>query len=122
MATGINIKFDGVLLPAPDTFQWGLQDISASDAGRTDDSVMHKNRVAQKRTIKLGWSYPTWAEACKIIQAANPEYISVTYPDLLSGSKNETRTFYVGDRTAPLKMWTVGDQVFDAISFDLIEQ
>lgn len=122
MATGIDIKFNGVSLPSPDTYEWGIQDISASDAGRTDDSLMHKNRVAQKRTLKVGWSFPTWEESCQIIKAANSEYISVTYPDLLTANESETRTFYCGDRSAPLKMWTVNDKVMTSITFNLIER
>lgn len=42
------IKVDGTELPCPSSFTWGLQDVSASQSGRTDDAIMHKNRVAQK--------------------------------------------------------------------------
>lgn len=43
------LKVDGVALPCPSSFTWGLQDISASESGRTDDTTMHKNRVGQNR-------------------------------------------------------------------------
>ena len=99
------LKVDGVALPCPSSFTWGLQDISASESGRTDDTTMHKNRVGQKRKLSVGWNGPDWDTACKIIQAVNPEYIQVTYPDLLSANKHETRTFYVGDRESPFKCW-----------------
>lgn len=87
-------------------FSWGLQDVSDSASGRTQDTIMHKNRVGQKRKIALGWNNPTKEEAAAILQAFNPEYINVTYPDAMSGT-DETREFYVGDRSAPMKMWTV---------------
>ena len=77
------LKVDGVAMPCPSSFTWGLQDISASESGRTDDTTMHKNRVGQKRKLSVGWNGPDWDTACKIIQAVNPEYIQVTYPDLL---------------------------------------
>lgn len=86
------LKVDGVAMPCPSSFTWGLQDISASESGRTDDTTMHKNRVGQKRKLSVGWNGPDWDTACKIIQAVNPEYIQVTYPDLLSANKHETRT------------------------------
>ena len=116
------LKVDGVALPCPSSFTWGLQDISASESGRTDDTTMHKNRVGQKRKLSVGWNGPDWDTACKIIQAVNPEYIQVTYPDLLSANKHETRTFYVGDRDSPFKCWWIGTERMEGISFDFIER
>ena len=49
------LKVDGVALPCPSSFTWGLQDISASESGRTDDTTMHKNRVGQKRKLSVEW-------------------------------------------------------------------
>ena len=71
------LKVDGVAMPCPSSFTWGLQDISASESGRTDDTIMHKNRVGQKRKLSIGWNAPDWDTACDIIQAVNPEYIEV---------------------------------------------
>lgn len=123
MATGdFVLRIDGVKMPCPSSFEWGLQDVSASESGRTDDAIMHKNRVAQKRKLQVAWSYPTWDVACKIIQAVNPEYVNVTYPDFLSGNQYETRTFYVGDRSAPMQYWWVGNKRVEKLSFDFIEQ
>ena len=62
------LKVDGVAMPCPSSFTWGLQDISASESGRTDDTTMHKNRVGQKRKLSVGWNGPDWDTACKIIQ------------------------------------------------------
>lgn len=114
------ITVDGVEIPCPSTFSWGLQDISASESGRTEDTVMHKNRVGQKRKLSLGWTGKDWQTTSQIMQAFNPEYITVKYPDMLSG-QYETRKFYVGDRTAPVKWWWVGNQRTETISFDIIE-
>lgn len=114
------IKVDGVEIPTPSSFQWGLQDISASESGRTDDTIMHKNRVGQKRTISLQWNGPDRKTTSTILKAFNPEYINVEYPDAMSGV-NETRKFYVGDRTAPYKCWWVGNQRMESLSFDIIE-
>lgn len=115
------IYVDGVEIKTPSSFSWGLQDVSDSASGRTQDALMHKNRIAQKRKISLGWNSPTPEDTATILQAFNPEYISVTYPDAMSGS-NETRTFYVGDRSAPIKIWTINNKRYEKISFDLIER
>ena len=115
------IKVNGTVIKTPSSFSWGLQDISDSAAGRTQDVLMHKNRVSQKRKISLGWNNPTKEEAAQILQAFNPEYIDVTYPDAMSGT-DETRTFYVGDRSAPMKIWTVSNKRYSQVSFDIIER
>lgn len=115
------LKVDNVPMPCPSEFSWSLQDVSAAESGRTDDSLMHKNRVAQKRKIALTWNEPTAAQTSTILTAFNPEYISVYYWDALAG-EYQTRTFYVGDRSAPVHYWFVGNQRFEKVSFDIIER
>lgn len=121
MADEIVLMVDGVEAPCPSTFTWGLQDVSAAESGRTDDTIMHKNRVGQKRKISLGWNAKDWQTTALIMRMFNPEYVSVRYPDMMSG-QYETRTFYVGDRTAPVKWWWAGNQRTESISFDIIER
>ena len=65
---------DGVKIKSPSSLSWGKQDISASDAGRTDDTIMHKNKVGEKRTLDLSWSGTTPQEASAILKAFAPEY------------------------------------------------
>lgn len=115
------LEINGAGVKDPTTFTWGLQDVSASESGRTEDTIMHKNRVGQKRKISVSWVNPTPQETASILQAVNPEYIQVTYPDAMSGI-SEVRTFYVGDRTAPIRAWTVNYKRYTSLSFDLIER
>lgn len=112
---------DGVKIKTPSSFVWGLQDISAADSGRTDDGIMHKNRIRQVRKLSLAWNNPTKDETAAILQAVNPEYFTVIYPDAMEDS-NESREFYAGDRTAPMKIWTVGNKRYEQLSFDIIER
>lgn len=114
-------KVDGVTMPCPSSWQWGLQDVSAGESGRTDDALMHKNRVAQKRKIQVGYSGVKDTVAKTVLQAINPEYINVYYYDLMEGAF-QTRTFYVGDRSAPFKWWWDGKHILESLSFDLIER
>lgn len=115
------ITVDGVEMPCPSVFSWGLQDISAAESGRTDDALMHKNRVGQKRKISLQWNGLSWENTSRVLTAFNPEYINVSYPDMMSG-QYETRIFYVGDRASPVKIWWVGKKIMDSVSFDIIER
>jgi hypothetical protein len=115
------IKVNGVRVKTPSVFNWGVNDVSASDAGRTTDALMHKNRVGRKRKIGLQWNGTTPEETKAILAAFSPEYFNVTYYDPLAGHE-ETRTFYAGDMSAPVKIWTVRDKVFEQVSFDIIER
>ncbi|WP_394918174.1 hypothetical protein [uncultured Robinsoniella sp.] len=115
------LEINGAGVKDPTTFTWGLQDISTSEAGRTEDTIMHKNRVGQKRKLSVSWVNPTPQETASILQAVNPEYINIMYPDAMSGT-NEIRTFYVGDRTAPIRAWTVNYKRYTSLTFDLIER
>ena len=115
------LKVDGTLLKSPSAWTWGLQDVSASDSGRTTDALMHKNRIAQKRKLTLEWQGLTPEEASEILKAVNPEYFEVEFPDAMENA-NLTKTFYVGDRTAPMKIWTISNKRYSLLSFDFIER
>lgn len=109
----------GASIPCPSSYVYKLSDISAADAGRTEDTTMDKMRIGQCVHLELQWSYLTTAEVSQIMTAFNPEYISVTFLDALSGSY-KTSTFYVGDRSAPLYNALLGR--WTNLSFNIIER
>ena len=115
------ISVNGVAIKTPSAFSWSLQDVSASDAGRTTDALMHKMRVDRKRKISLTWEGTTPEETRAILLAFSPEYFDVTYFDPLDGAE-VTRRFYAGDQSAPVKIWTVENKRYEQISFDIIER
>jgi len=110
---------DGFAIPCPSTYQWKLEDISASDAGRTEDTVMDKKRIGQAVGIELKWQNVSIEDAAKILEAFNPEYITVCYLDAKEGSY-VTSEFYVGNRSAPLYNSALG--LWKEISFNIIER
>ena len=112
----------------PDVLEWGLNDISSSDAGRVQDAnmTMHKNRVAQKRKLQLSWTNPTIAQASAILQMVDPEYFFVRYLDPKSGGY-QTREFYACDLSAPFRQIVVNDpdgtrSTVTSLSFNIIER
>lgn len=117
------LKIDGVAVKSPSVFSWGLADLSSEESGRsTNDGKMTKDIIATKRNLSCTWNNLTQKEASEILQLVSKKvYFNVTYPDALSG-QNETREFYVGDRSAPIKLWTVNKKIYSTLSFNLIER
>lgn len=114
------IKINGTFIPDPSSLQWGLQDVSDPNAGRSLDGKMHPNKITQKRKLELAWNGVDFATTSEILQAVQPETFSVTYLDALTNT-TQTRTFYVGDRTAPVNSYAVGYRWYTTVSFNLIE-
>lgn len=110
---------DGVPIPCPSSYKYGLQDISESDAGRTEDTVMQKQRIGQCVKIELAWQNVSIEDGAKILQAFQPEYVEVKYLDGLEG-KFLTSEFYVGDRSSTLYYTKYGK--WSKISFNIIER
>lgn len=111
----------------PTAITWGLQDISSSDAGRTNDKnvTMHKMRVGQKRKLQVSWNNLTFAKASALVQMFQPEYVYVRYKDLLAGGWY-TAKFYTGDKSSPFREISLNDSkgtktTMSTLSFDLIE-
>ena len=114
------LKVNGTFIPDPSSLQWGLQSVSRSDAGRDQKGKMHVELQTRKRKIELSWSGVDFATAAEILQAVNPETFEVTYLDALTNS-TQTRTFYVGDRTAPVHSYVENQRWYTTVSFNIIE-
>lgn len=110
---------DGKLIKCPSSYQWKMQDISASDAGRTEDTRMDKKRIGQIRKLELEWENVSIADTAAILQAFNPEYVEICYLDAMTGAYR-TGEFYVGDRSSPLYNSTIG--LWSNIAFNVIER
>ena len=105
-------------IPAPSKYDWKLSDVSAADAGRTEDALMHKMRIAQKVHLELEWQNVNDSDASVILNAFQSEYINITYYDYKSMTFLSKR-FYVGDRSVTSYNRRMG---IGTISFNVIEQ
>ena len=110
---------DGVAIPCPSVYKWNLQDISNSEAGRTEDTKMDKMRIGQCVKIELEWWNISLDKASQILKKFNPEYFTVCYLDAMTG-KYETREFYVGDRHAPA--YNIRKGIWSSVGFNIIER
>ena len=120
----MGITLNNVAVPDPTALTWGLQDVSASDAGRDEATTMHKMRLGQKRTYTIEWAGIDRANASIILQAINSSENFPCYLFDVMNNQYETRTYYVGDRSAPFKQWFSNDivgMIYTKLSFTLIE-
>lgn len=110
----------GVTVKCPSKYVYKLQDVSQSNAGRTEDGMMHKLMIGQCVKLELEWAGLTTAEVSAVLTAFNSaEYISVNYLDALDGGY-KTKTFYVGDRSAPAYNTRLG--LWENVAFNIIER
>lgn len=123
MAFGDFLTVDGAVLPAPDTYTWGEQDVSAPNAGRTQDAnaTMHKMLITRKTKLSLGWTNLDLAAISSILTAFGPEYVQIRYLDARAGGYL-TKVFYVGDRSAPFRYATVNGNAVLSLTFNVIER
>lgn len=110
---------DGKAVKCPSSYLWKEEDVSSSDAGRTEDTVMHKNRIGQLVGIEIAWQNITTAEISAILNAFDPEYVKVCYLDAKKGGY-VTTTFYVGNRSAAL--YNASKGLWSNLSFNLIDR
>lgn len=108
-------------MPNPSKMDWSYQDVSQGDSGRDDTGKMYKGKVTDKVKLALSWNGITPAVASQILQAFKPEYIYVRYfdPELNNYRIMEA---YTGDKTAPARIWTVNNKIYENVSFDVIER
>lgn len=109
----------GKTVKCPSQYKWEQIDVSASDAGRTEDGLMHKKKIRTVDGITLEWAYPTTTELKVILAAFSAEYISITYLSPTAGDF-VTKTFYVGDRSSPMYNSTLNR--WENVSFKIVER
>lgn len=108
-------------MPNPSSLKWSLQDVSQGDSGRDDKGYMFKGRVTQKVKLELAWNAVSPTVASQVLQAFDPEYVYVRYFDPKAGNWRIMES-YVGDRSAPVRIWAVNNKLYESISFDVIER
>lgn len=98
-----------------------VSSISAPDAGRDQSGLMHAQKIGEKYKIALSWWNPTPALTSTILNAVKNEYFTVAFTDPVTNTA-VTKTFYVGDRTAPIAWWQVNNKRYSKVSFNIIER
>ena len=92
---------DGVAIPTPTTYKFGVEELSSDATGRTLDGVMHKDVIAVKDYYECTWKSLSWADAATLLRAVDgKKEVSFTYADPRTAGTWLTNRFYIGKRTA----------------------
>lgn len=115
------IKVNGVAVPMPSELTWSKSDVSSEDAGRTQDTTMHKMKLSEKRKLQMAWNNVKPATVTAVLNAFSPEYMWIEYLDPMSNSY-ETRYFYAGDFEGKVYSYQApSGTIYESISLNVIE-
>lgn len=118
----LGFQVGGVLLPDPTEFSGAHSALDLS--GKRDaNGLLHRQMVALKNPLKIGWEYIDKDMICAILDLVKGESFSFTYPDPVLGSEN-TRTCYAGDRAWDFRLMALEggrERYMGSLKFSVIE-
>lgn len=114
-----NLVINGVTVVPPKSFQVSVNDIDG-ETGRNANGDMVRDRITTKRKLDCEWGMLTQSEMVQIQTAVSAVFFPVSYPDPVLGQT--TKTFYVGDRSAPAYSFTERLKPWNGLKFNLIER
>ena len=121
MATSTFFTINGVQVTQPAEVQYNRYDLDSEDSFRSLSGEMQRDRVATKVKLECRWNALTASQMAQLLQAMDDVFFSINYFDPYSGGYT-TKTFYVGDRSAPVYSVAGGKVIFKSFSANFIEK
>lgn len=112
---------NGRQVPQPATVTYDRYDMDSEESFRGLDGTMQRDRVATKVKLNCQWNALTANEMSTLLQSMEEVFFEINYFDPYLGS-HTTKTFYVGDRSAPIYSIANGKVIFKSFSANFIEQ
>lgn len=115
------LKIDGIdIAPFVEErgIKWQRNDIDGSDAGRTMDGTMHRDRITSKIRLDVTCLPLRSRDTAVVLNAIYPEYVNVEYMDPMYG--HITKVMYSNNTPATYINKTT--DLWEGISFPLIER
>lgn len=112
------LKVNNVVIKTPSSFQVDISDIDG-ESNRNARGELIRDRIAVKRKLNCSWQGLTDAEIKSILSAITDTFFTVEYPDPLVGGLT-TKTFYVGDRNAPMYNYKL--HIWEGLTCNFIEK
>lgn len=98
--------------------KWTRNDLDGSNAGRTMDGIMHRERISSKVRLDITCLPLRSADAAKVLNAIYPEYVEVEYIDPMYG--HVYKTMY--SNNTPATYIDTETDLWEGIAFPLIER
>lgn len=115
------LKINGVSITAPISFKVEIMDLDG-ESNRNAKGELIRDRIAVKRKLECEWPPLTMSQISTILQAVKDVFFQVEYPDPMQGAVI-TKTFYVGDRSAPaLYIDKSGKMFWKGLTMNFIEK
>lgn len=114
------LRINGVAVTAPKTFQVTISDLDG-ETHRNARGQMIRDRIAVKRRLECEWPALNDSQISTLLKAVQNEFFQVRYPDPMTGN-NQTKTFYVGDRTSPMYRKVGNSHLWEGLSMNLVER
>lgn len=114
-------KINGVnILPfiSQKGIKWQRNDLDGSNAGRTMDGTMHRDRVTSKIRLDITCLPLSSEDAKTVLNAISPEYVEVEYIDPMHG--RVTKSMY--SNNIPATYINTKTDMWEGITFPLIER
>lgn len=107
------IAFNGI--------KWSRNDVDGPNAGRTMDGTMQRDRVATKIRLDITFHALTDSQLSIVLNALEPEYITVTYTDPMFGER--TMEAYSNNHPASVLIQSAnGEWLWSDITAPIIER
>lgn len=116
------LKFEGEIMPEPQSIEVSREKIWSSNTGRTDSGTMSGDIVAIKTTLKIKWGVLSAEQIQLIDQHLSKAFFNCTYLDPASGNAEKTKKFYAGTPIYPVYSYVSGLPDYKGTGVDLIEK
>ncbi len=113
------LKINGTEITTPKSIEFDLNDIDG-ETNRNAAGEMIRDRIAVKRKLVCEWPPLTQNEISALLSAVADVFFTLEYPDAIIGVT--TKTFYVGDRTAPMYTYINGVAKWQGLKMNFIEK
>lgn len=120
MATAF-FTINGTKVTQPAEVTYGRYDLDSEDSFRSLSGEMQRDRIATKVKLECTWNALTASQMSQLLQSMDDVFFDINYFDPYAGGYT-TKTFYVGDRTAPVYSIANGKIIFKSFSANFIEK
>lgn len=116
------IKIGGVQIKTPKRFEVTMSDLDDRNASRRSaDGTFTRDRIAVKREISMEFGPLSPADASQILEAIEPLFFDVEYPDPRAGAVI-TKTFYTQKRPVPVMLIKNNEVLWQGLKVTLTEK